>query len=504
MHSSPWTRPISLRFSRMSPLKMWLTLRLMGLVHGLLCITLFSYWLMSRTYRMNDRDIGGEPEVRTVVELFADLVVMVVGFLIAFIGWNGAFFGRIIKGAVSRQREFLADAAAVQCTRYPEGLANALKKVKESPEGSIIHSPRAEEASHIFFCNGIEDDRIRLTSTHPPLDERIGRIETMMGPGLAPGPKAITPFDEDRAADRPGVERFIGRSRVSRDSAAESSTTVAIDAKDALADVGVPVARHLVYAAKLMETLPEPVRRAAREPRGATALVYALLLSRVESAREAQLRLLKSRLSSEASLRLNSLLATARDWNEHVKVPLVELTFPALRRMSLLEYTAFMENTAALIRVDQQVDLFEFALQKMLRRHLEPKFRPVPKPEARYSAVTELAVACSTLLSALAHAGQDSMKEAQAAFERGVKNLNHDGVRFMTQAECTLSAAEAALDSLSEAASPLKKPFLDACAQIVAADGRIQAREAELLRAIADSLDCPIPPFVSVEVGKTK
>ena len=168
------------------------------------------------------------------------------------------------------------------------------------------------------------------------------------------------------------------------------------------------------------------------------------------------------------------------------------------------QYAAFMENTAALIRVDQQVDLFEFALQKMLRRHLEPKFRPVPKPEARYSAVTELAVACSTLLSALAHAGQDTMKEAQAAFERGVKNLNQDGVRFMTQAECTLSAMEAALDNLSEASSPLKKLFLDACAQIVAADGRIQAREAELLRAIADSLDCPIPPFVSVEVGKTR
>ena len=128
---------------------MRLNLRLMGLVHGLLCITLFSYWLMSRTYRKSDRDIGDEPEVRTVVELFADLVVMVVGFLIAFIGWNGAFFGRIIKGAVSRQREFLADAAAVQCTRYPEGLSNALKRVKESPKGSIIHSPRAEEASHI-------------------------------------------------------------------------------------------------------------------------------------------------------------------------------------------------------------------------------------------------------------------------------------------------------------------------------------------------------------------
>src|SRR2546429_7871983 len=215
MHSSPWTRPISLRFSRMSPLKMWLTLRLMGLVHGLLCITLFSYWLMSRTYRMNDRDIGGEPEVRTVVELFADLVVMVVGSLVAFIGWNGAFFGRIIKGAVSRQREFLADAAAVQFTRYPEGLANVLKKVKKSPEGSIIHSARAEEASHIFFCNGIEDDRIWLTATHPPLEERIERIQTMMGVSFVPEPKllipSLSPSEGERVADRPGEGSFITR-----------------------------------------------------------------------------------------------------------------------------------------------------------------------------------------------------------------------------------------------------------------------------------------------------
>src|SRR5437667_8699871 len=155
---------------------MRLNTRLMGIVHGLFCVTLFSYWFMGWTYRERDRDTGATPEVRTGVGLFVDLVVLVVGFLVAFIGWNGAFFGRIIKGAVSRQREFLADAAAVQFTRYPEGLANVLKKVKKSSEGSIIHSPRAEEASHIFFCNGIEDDRIWLTATHPPLEERIERI----------------------------------------------------------------------------------------------------------------------------------------------------------------------------------------------------------------------------------------------------------------------------------------------------------------------------------------
>src|SRR6266540_5502054 len=167
---------------------MRLNMRLMGLVHGLFCITLFSYWVMSRTYRESDRDIGGTPNVRTGVGLFADMVVLVVGFLLAFIGWNGAFFGRIIKGAVSRQREFLADAAAVQFTRYPEGLANALKKAKTWAEGTTIHSTRAEEASHIYFCNGLDEERIWLTSTHPPLEERIERVAAMMGMALVPEP----------------------------------------------------------------------------------------------------------------------------------------------------------------------------------------------------------------------------------------------------------------------------------------------------------------------------
>src|SRR5213075_3267859 len=141
-----------------------------------------------------------------------DLVILAVGFLLAFVGWNSAFFGRVIKGAVSRQREFLADAAAVQFTRYPEGLANALKRVKASPEKSIIHSPRAEEASHIFFCNGIEDDRIWMTSTHPPLEERIKRIQTMMGESFVPEPKPIDeplPGPRGPAGEKPETE-FAG------------------------------------------------------------------------------------------------------------------------------------------------------------------------------------------------------------------------------------------------------------------------------------------------------
>src|SRR2546430_15063434 len=173
-----------------------------------------------------------------------------------------------------------------------------------------------------------------------------------------------------------------------RDVAPESGATysmasAAIDAKDALANIGVPVGRHLIYVAKLMEALPEQVRRAACEPRAATALIYVLLLSPVESVREAQLRLLKSRLSSEASLKISALLSVVRDLNELIKIPLVALAFPALRRLSLPEYAAFMENTAALIAADRQGALFAFAFRKRLGRPLETKLTPGATTGAR-------------------------------------------------------------------------------------------------------------------------
>jgi hypothetical protein len=181
-----------------------------------------------------------------------------------------------------------------------------------------------------------------------------------------------------------------------------------------------------------------------------------------------------------------------------VKIPLVELTFPALRRLSPGEYESLSKNVQSLCAADQQVDLFEFALQKMLRRHLEPNFKAVPKPEVRYHAITGLKFACSTLLSALAHTGQDTTEEARAAFERGVKSLGAASAdfRFLPLADCTLSSIDIALSNLAEAAPGLKKLFLLACAETVVADGQVQTREAELLRAIADSLECPIPPFL--------
>jgi len=482
---------------------MRLNMRLMGLVHGLLCITLASYWVMSGTYSERERDIGGEPEVRTGIGLFLDVFILIVGFLLAFIGWNGSLFGRMIKGAVSRQREFLADAAAVEFTRYPEGLINALKKVKTSPEGSVIRSPHAEEASHIFFCNGLADERIRLTSTHPPIDERIKRIEVMMGRDFVPEAKPVREREEKQARIEPreGIAEYVTRALAPKANEAATPSPVpgAVAAEAALSNVGVPAREHLVFAVRLIEQLPEPIKAATREAKDAVALIYALLVGADERVRAAQIQLLKRRIMPEAFEKTNALLAEAGALNEHARIPLIALTLPALRRLQLTDYAAFMENVESLVAADRQVDLFEFALQKMLRRHLEPNFKAVPKPEVRYYSLNGLTNACSVVLSALAHAGEDTVEQARTVFARGVARLRSANreFKFMALEDCTLSSLEVALNNLAEAAGQPKKLFLEACAQTVAADGQIRPREAELLRAIADALDCPMPPFAS-------
>src|ERR1019366_3003207 len=95
--------------------------------------------------------------------------------ILLVVGSIGVFFGKLIKSAVSRQREFLADAASVQFTRNPEGLAGALKKVGSS--GSRIDDPNAEDASHFFFANGLQESLFGWMSTHPPLEERIRELD---------------------------------------------------------------------------------------------------------------------------------------------------------------------------------------------------------------------------------------------------------------------------------------------------------------------------------------
>ena len=464
---------------------MRLNLRLMGIIFGILCLTVIGRVLLYTRSR-NSKDKNPLP---------------LLGLALIAIGWIGVLFGRLIQAAVSRQREFLADASSVQFTRNPAGLAGALKKIGGSGLGSKLATAHAEEASHMFFGNGMGESFFHLMDTHPSLAERIRAIDPNFD-GVFPSVSAAA---EAQAAPRvaPPPSRppipfpFPGAPRLGAGLAGLAPPVIA--AQTVMASAGTPTTAHLRYAEGLRVTIPASLQAAAREGLGASTLIYALLLSDDEATRRKQLDVLAAATSPAVCQE------TLRVWPEvqavatHAKLPLADLAVPGLRNLSPSQFQQFRTALQKLVESDGEIDLFEYVLQKIVLRHLEPYFSPARKPAIQYYALKPLAGDCAVLLSALAYLGQEEPEKIQFAFQQGAQPLGYAAqveLRLLGAEECELAQVDAALNRLCQAVPQIKKNVLNACAQTVAADGVIQELEAELLRAIADTLDCPIPPII--------
>jgi hypothetical protein len=266
-----------------------------------------------------------------------------------------------------------------------------------------------------------------------------------------------------------------------------------------IADIGRPTTEHLRYAAELQQSLLPSLRNAAHDPLGASALVCAFLLDREPALREKQLEEL-GRATSEAMRQ-----ETIRIWPEvqglppQARLPLVDMALPALRRLSREQFEHFRAAVKTLVASDSKIDVFEYMLQKIVMRHLETRFFPTGRAVTQFYDLRPLAHDCGILLSATAYAGHDDPGQARAAFSQGAETLGRVArteIPWLPPDQCELSHLDKALEHFSQAVPQIKKNVLNASAQTVAADGLIQQREAELLRAVADALDCPVPPFL--------
>ncbi len=480
---------------------MRLNIRLMGFIFGLICIMLIGRVLLEAFFRGGSRRSRSSSDKKEGNPL--PLILIAAGLLV--IGWLGSVFGRLIQAAVSRQREFLADASAVQFTRNPSGLSGALRKIGGLTYGSKLESAHAGEASHLFFSNGLSESWFGLTATHPPLEERIRRLD----PGFD-GQFPVVIADEEKAqaarhyrerpplpdvppiAAPPPLQALIGLQ------AAAGLATRPMPAREAVRHFTAPTAQHLEFAANFKAGLPPLILTAAGDPLGASALVFGLLLPSDPATRPAQLAAARALVDAPAYLELVRLDPDLAALDPAFKLPLALLALPALRLMAPAQFLRFEKTVADLVHADQQIDLFEFTLQKIVLRHLEPQFQPVKPVAAQYYAMKRLLAETEVLLSALAHVGHHGPAEIQDAFRHGTAQLREGATLALKPlGECGLADIDEALNRLNLACLPVKKELLNACAHVVAADGAIQWREAELLRAIADTLDCPVPPFLT-------
>jgi Zn-dependent protease with chaperone function len=465
---------IAHEFSHILNGDMSLNLRLMGLVFGILCLTVIGRILI-RARR-------------------SKFLLPVVGLVLIIIGWAGVFFGRLIQAAVSRQREALADASAVQFTRKPDGLAGALKKILIY--GSKVDSPHAEEASHLFFANGLDTS---LFATHPLLTDRIRalrrsldgkfpRVTEQQTPAVSRGSEAP---QRAHSPEIPALPRVQGGE--------EGFAAPFIGEHAVVANIGQATTQHLRYAMDFSQRIPPGLQVASRDPLGAGALVCALLLASEPSTRQKQLEDLDCVTSEAIRDEIIRIWPEIQGIPPQAKIPLVDLALPALRRLSPQQFEQFYATTEKLVEKTAETNLFTYVLRKIVVRHLQTHFSPEQKPITQFYALRPLAPDCGALLSATAYTGQENTAQAYAAFTQGAESLSRIAqceIPWLPPDQCDLSHVDAALARLSQAAPQIKKNVLNACAQTVAADGVIQEGEAELLRAIADVLDCPTPPFV--------
>ena len=272
----------------------------------------------------------------------------------------------------------------------------------------------------------------------------------------------------------------------------------AASADSVVEQIGNPTRIHLDLAGQILDELPDDLRIATREPYAACALVYAVLIGTGD--RDEILSGLEPNCHPAVFKELHRFLPSANQLDDAAKLPLIDLALPSLKLMSRDQFTRFRSNVQYLIEHDRQIDLFEYALDRIVRKSLRPEFEHVKRRPIQYYSVKALADSCAIILSALASIGQTTRQDEEAAFRVGANllRIEHKALFFRELGAETLMLVDEALNRLAESSPSVKKIALNAFAHTVAADGKIAVREAELLRAVAESLDCPIPPYVDV------
>lgn len=472
---------------------MRLNIRLMGLIFGLLCLATIGRIMLS-TRSSNSRD-------RNPL-IFIGLALLVLGAI-------GVFFGRLIQAAVSRQREFLADASSVQFTRNPGGLSGALQKIGRYSYGSALESEHAPDMCHMFFSNGLSSSFSEIFATHPPIPERIRAIDPQWDgkyPELKDEQKetvkraAVADFEKNlRRPPVTNLDAILGLAIATE----KPVRPPVIRSETVMPRLGNPTPLHLKYAEELRDALPEELRAAVRDPLDATALIYALLLAADADLRATQVAEIERAISADVAKKTVALYPAVAGVVQRARLPLVNLALGALRQVTAKQYREFVAMLTWLIGSDDRVELFEFVLQKIIKQQLGAKFEPTGKSNIQYYTLKPLVPDCQLILSALARVGSPDPAACDHAFSVGVPFLRAPldaPLTLLPVEQCGVEAIEAALNRLAVTVPIIKKNLLEACARVVGADGVILENEAELLRGVAAALDCPLPPLGVAEL----
>ena len=476
---------IAHEFSHILNGDMRLNIRMISVLFGILVLTLIGYFtlrlLPSGSSRRSSSKEGGGGGLAII--LVIALAMMIFGFI-------GQITAKLIKAAVSRQREFLADASAVQFTRNPAGISGALKKIGGGA-GSTISHHRAEEASHMFFGSCFKKKFINIFATHPPLEDRIRAIDGTFEGFISSRNQNFSQSHFGQTESM--VSPLSGGQSISIENQKQEYGLKVLDQMGQICDEQMYVARGI------LSSINNSIINAVRDRDGAKVIAGFLLLSSDESTRERQTVIIKDFVGpifDDLQGHIEEILESP----SVTKIAIMDLCLPSLRSCSENEYDQFCNYIDMLILSDDQIDLFEFMIQRIIKRHLDKYFGRVKKSNSfRFVSLSNVKKECTVILSAMAGVGSAVKSESLEAFNNGALILENEGsgnLKMLEPGSCGINEIDKALDKLERCSSTLKKDILVACGTAALSDNHLSCLEIELLRAVADSIGTPIPPFV--------
>lgn len=457
---------------------MRLNIRLMGILFGIMVLGLIGRMILrgTRHASVGRRRDGGAA------------AVLLIGLGLTVIGYIGVLLARLIKASVSRQREFLADASAVQFTRQTEGIANALKKIGGYSGGSAITAADPEEVAHMLFGSGSKLSG--AFATHPPLTERIRALDPSFTEADYPAVNL-----RDRSEVRYATGLTADEDQVSSAFAEGGRRYLAEDIVDT---VGQPEQEHVLYAAGIRRSIPHDLYDAAHSPDLAYLLTIALLIDRRGAHYERQIALCRDRLGEDRSRIIERLYGELARVGTEFRLPLLEIAFPALKNRPLPQISFLLDLCRRLVEIDGTVDLYEFCFLRIVSVHLAEAAEPTASLAKRRLPRKEVRQAALELLTVVADYGAETAAAGAAAFDAGVATLPAWAAdsRFETPAARSTDRLDRVLDTLMTLNGAGRRMLLRAVSAVAMHDRAINVSEAELIRAVCATLGLPLPPML--------
>jgi Zn-dependent protease with chaperone function len=476
---------IAHEFSHVLNGDMRLNIRLMGVLFGILVIGIVGRKLVENTGR--SRDSNG---------------IVAFGIAILVIGYIGVFFGRLIKASISRQREYLADASAVQFTRQPLGIGGALKKIGALAEGSKLNTSDKEEVAHMLFGDGVGYSA--FFATHPPLDKRIKAIDPQFDPNelaviAAAWSEPVSVGDEESAevsisGFAPAMRTTIARAPTQTTALPQATTQLKLDAAQITQRGAVLTQDDIANAGAIRTSIPEGLRAAAHAPASAMQLIYALTLDADAQRRDQQLGIIEKYFDAATRTATDQLSGDLSQLHPLQRLPLAQLAFPSLRRLPRPQLQTFLIVLNQLPRADGEAAIEDYCLSKLIGVQVIDALDPSKAQPNGSLKLPACAAELADVFTVIAEYGSENDADAHRAYLLGMNEVLPDTIPPYEERKEWSLALDRALPKLDQLSPAGKELLVRGLTKAISADGVVTVVEAELLRTICAGLHCPLPP----------